>query len=360
MKKNQYRFRESIKTWFSCHAERVVSLTVIAVFSCVVALQHSDGFRSYLLRDLPQYRSASSQYSSSSSRRVLKRKIRARRPLTLQRNSLVAAGSGAAVLPLFPVPASSSSRSRLPATVPQHAAAPLEPTIASSSSASAEIGGFPPFVRTVFPVSRVPNWGAMKSPSEWNRTYAEMSNEDFVPVPAYDLAKLTRPLSELVNPRNDEEITRKLYYSTHFFGAYDVDAAEFTAVHPGVDLKLALGTPIGAIAGGRVASVHQDSILGLHVIVEHRLGGETYYSIYGHFGSVAVREGDAVRPGQMIGTVGMTGSTSGPHLHLQIDRGAKNEEDHRPYLPSFLPSPEAADRFVVHPVRFIVEHADGN
>lgn len=345
----------------------MVSLAVIGIFSTVMALQHSDGLRSYLLKDLPQYRAASvGSSSSASSRRMRRRMVRVRRPV-VKRKDFVAAGPGA-MLSIVQSASSSSVRSRAPFRVPEHAAAPAPgdvegPLSASSSSfsaVSAETGGFPAFVRSVSPVARVPDWGAMKTPAQWNRAYAEMTDADFVPVPAYDLSKLLRPLSDLVNPRNEEEITRKLYYSTKFFGAYDVDAAEFTAVHPGVDLKLALGTPVGSVAGGRVATVEEDSVLGLHVIVEHRLGGEVYYSIYGHFGTVAVREGETVRPGQTLGTVGMTGNTSGPHLHLQIDRGQPGETDHRPYLPPSVPSPEVADRFVVHPIRFIQEHADGN
>lgn len=181
-------------------------------------------------------------------------------------------------------------------------------------------------------------------------------------VPAYQIAKLTVPMKDLTDPITPEtipEITRKLYYSTRYFGAYDLDAGEFTSIHPGVDLKLARGTPVGAIAGGRVHSVSTSENLGLHVIIEHHINGEAYYSIYGHFDSVSVSAGQTVVPGQIIGKVGMTGHTSAPHVHLQIDRGAPGEADHEPYLPSSIPSPAEASRHVVNPMVFIGAHGNG-
>lgn len=215
---------------------------------------------------------------------------------------------------------------------------------------------FPPFERAVFPVSRVPNWGIMDTEEEWRRTFSEMTNEDFVPVPRYDMDTLMTPMESLLVRRAESvpAITTKLFYSTRHFAAYDLDAGEFSAVHPGVDLKLALGTPIGAIGGGRVHAVRSDARgLGLHIIIEHRIRGDTYFSIYGHFGSVHVQEGDTVRPGTIVGRVGITGNTTAPHLHLQVDRGEPDELAHQPYWPSSLPGRTEASHFTVHPLQFI-------
>lgn len=224
---------------------------------------------------------------------------------------------------------------------------------------------FPAFGRAMHPVSRVPDWGAMTTPQEWNRRYGELDDEHFTHTPTYDLRTLTIPMNTLLKERHAAEtiaaLTAKLYYSTRFFGAYDLDANEFSAIHPGIDLKLAEDTPIGAVAGGRVRDVRQNErSLGLYVIVEHRApDGETYYSIYGHLGHASVRAGDDVTAGQMIGTVGMTGNTTGPHLHLQIDRGEPNEERHEVYWPENLPSRAEADRHTVNPIVFIRQFADG-
>lgn len=211
---------------------------------------------------------------------------------------------------------------------------------------------FPPFIRAVHPVANVPNWGAMRTPKEWNRTYGQISAAEFVPVPPYDLAVLTFPLSKLVEPRRVPEITSKLYYSTRHMGTYNLNAGEYTGRHPGMDLKLAKGTPVGSIAGGRVHAVRRNRILGLHVMIEHRIRGERLFSIYGHLDATRVTAGDDVRPGQIIGTVGTSGNVIA-HLHLQIDRAVEGEKEHVPYLPAGKPSRAEADARTVHPLRFI-------
>ncbi len=209
----------------------------------------------------------------------------------------------------------------------------------------------------------MPNWGAMRTPDEWNRTYSELTEADFVSIPRYDMSVLTTPMESLTKPLRDEnipKITAKLFYSTRFFGSYDLDSGEFTWTHAGVDLKLARGTPIGAIGGGRVTSVTTTQMLGLHVIVEHRLAnGETYYSIYGHFDRAAVQAGEDIVPGQTLGYVGMTGNTSAPHLHLQIDHG-KPGENHQPYYTTVAPSAAEAAKYVVHPISFISKWRAGD
>jgi len=216
---------------------------------------------------------------------------------------------------------------------------------------------FPSFDRAVLPVTAIPNWGAMRTPDAWERTYGQMTRADFVPVPRYDIATLTQPTVLLLKNRekNVGALTAKLFYSTRFFGAYDLDAGEFSGIHPGVDIKLALDTPIGAIGGGRVYRVAKDRNMGLHVIIEHRIPDEgTLYSLYGHLGSVSVEEGEDIEPGTVVGTVGMTGQSTAPHLHLQLDRG--RETPHKRFWPTGMLTPAEAERYTVNPIVFIATH----
>ena len=180
-----------------------------------------------------------------------------------------------------------------------------------------------------------------------------MTDADFVDVPTYDLQKLAVLFRDLLNPRNIAEITRKLFYSTKFLVEYDLDAPEYSGIHTGVDLKLPIGTPIGAIAGGRVVSVSQDNELGLHVVIEHHIDDKVFYSIYGHFGFAKVKAGDDVTAGQFIGTVGMTGATTGPHLHLQVDPGIPGETSHTPYVAAQGTPRGTAEQFTINPITFI-------
>jgi len=216
---------------------------------------------------------------------------------------------------------------------------------------------FPAFGHARHVVSRVPNWGNMYTSDQWERNYKQMDEGDFVPVPRYNLRVLTTPLKELMQNREAHiaAITAKLYYSTRFMGSFNLDAGEFSGKHPGIDLKLAKGTPVGAIGGGRVHSVSTDSNLGLHVVIEHRIPDEgTFYSIYGHLGSVFVEMDEEISSGELIGAVGMTGKTTAPHVHLQVDRGAEGE--HVRYWPKANPTRSEALARTVNPITFIAQH----
>lgn len=90
--------------------------------------------------------------------------------------------------------------------------------------------------------------------------------------------------------------------------------------HHGVDLIPGYGTLIHSIAEGVVVASITDGGLGEHVIVEHEIDGETVQSVYAHmvYGSKRVSVGDTVAMGEVLGAVGNTGASTGPHLHFEI------------------------------------------
>lgn len=268
--------------------------------------------------------------------------------------------------PINEASSSSSEASVASESSSSEALAPVESSISSESSSSssqpAAVDTFPAFGSATYPVGRIPNWGAMKSKVEWERTYDEMDRTEFVRMPAYDMQELVIPLKELRETRNDPQtiriLTAKLFYSTRYFGSYNLDSGEFTGDHAGVDLKVPEGTPIASIAGGRIHAVLNEATgLGMHVMIEHRIGDETYYSIYGHLSSTSVIAGNDIEAGDIIGRSGSTGNSTGPHLHLQIDRGEAGEALHKVYWPSVTPSAAAAAEYTVHPMWFIREHS---
>lgn len=91
--------------------------------------------------------------------------------------------------------------------------------------------------------------------------------------------------------------------------------------HKGTDFAAGPGTPIYAIADGRViVAVDDESGYGQHVLIQHRLGGVDVVSLYGHMieGSSPVTVGEYVNAGDFLGLVGETGVAYGPHLHFEI------------------------------------------
>jgi murein DD-endopeptidase MepM/ murein hydrolase activator NlpD len=87
------------------------------------------------------------------------------------------------------------------------------------------------------------------------------------------------------------------------------------ALHAGLDFKAPSGAPILAAARGRVAFVGRRAGYGNIVEIDHGNGLRTRYA---HMSAFRARSGDRVRPGQVIGAVGSTGRSTGPHLHFEV------------------------------------------
>jgi murein DD-endopeptidase MepM/ murein hydrolase activator NlpD len=82
--------------------------------------------------------------------------------------------------------------------------------------------------------------------------------------------------------------------------------------HSGVDFRAGTGTPIASPAHGTVAIVADHYFSGKTVWIDHGMG---LYTQYAHLSSTAVRAGQRVKPGDLLGKVGATGRVTGPHLH---------------------------------------------
>jgi murein DD-endopeptidase MepM/ murein hydrolase activator NlpD len=85
--------------------------------------------------------------------------------------------------------------------------------------------------------------------------------------------------------------------------------------HYGLDVVAAYGSPVVATADGFVLEVNHDRLLGNSVLLKHD-GGIT--TLYGHLSKTAVRAGQQLKRGDVIGNIGSTGKSIGPHLHYEV------------------------------------------
>ncbi|MEE4315704.1 MAG: peptidoglycan DD-metalloendopeptidase family protein [Erythrobacter sp.] len=94
----------------------------------------------------------------------------------------------------------------------------------------------------------------------------------------------------------------------------------YKRMHAGMDFKARYGTPIVAVSDGRVSAAGRAGGCGIAVRLEHGGGLSTRYC---HMSRMAVGRGQQVRRGQVIGYVGSTGLSTGPHLHYEMYRGGR-------------------------------------
>lgn len=99
------------------------------------------------------------------------------------------------------------------------------------------------------------------------------------------------------------------------FGGQRIFNGKPCSYHQGVDLRGAVGTPIKAMAAGKITLSADLYYLGKAVFINH---GQGIYTLYGHMSRRDVNVGDMVKAGQQIGLVGVTGRTTGPHLHFGL------------------------------------------
>ncbi len=85
--------------------------------------------------------------------------------------------------------------------------------------------------------------------------------------------------------------------------------------HNGVDLAAPTGTPVYATADGLVSRANWFSSYGKYISIEH--GGQIQ-TRFAHLSRIAVRNGQSVKKGDLIGFVGSTGRSTGPHLHYEV------------------------------------------
>lgn len=116
--------------------------------------------------------------------------------------------------------------------------------------------------------------------------------------------------------------------SSRFGGRIDPVTKRRNSFHKGIDISAPAGTPVYAAESGIIADAgYKTSGYGNLIVIKH---GNDLATYYGHLSKIVALKGSRVRKGELIGHVGSTGKSTGPHLHFEIRKGdqALNPEDY--------------------------------
>lgn len=140
--------------------------------------------------------------------------------------------------------------------------------------------------------------GLNNLPALNNRPVEAAYNPIIIEEPA-DITTHTETTAQLPLPADSFSLTQRF----HLF-------------HPAVDLAAPIGTSIKPIAAGKVVLTNRNSFgLGNYLVVKH---GAEFYSVYAHLNEIFVKKDQEITKEVIIGTVGNTGFSTGPHLHLEV------------------------------------------
>jgi murein DD-endopeptidase MepM/ murein hydrolase activator NlpD len=137
-------------------------------------------------------------------------------------------------------------------------------------------------------------------------------------------------------PLRDTEPTRALVTSGFGDIVNTVGYLRTTGPHSGIDVPAPRGTPVYAAQAGEISAAKRHIKWGGYVAIRHN----DMVTSYMHLDDIAVKDGEFVERGQLVGTTGMTGTTSGlvPHLHFAV-KMAGEYKDPMPLFPARLQWP---------------------
>lgn len=227
-----------------------------------------------------------------------------------------------------------------------------------------------PFDGAVSPITYVPNWAKAENTNK-SRLFESFNVTDFIEIPEYNADLLADSLQ-----KNTAAFVLRYTYPVVYMGSYRGNYTEYDGSHGAVDIRAPIGTPVVATANGVVVKTKNDETGdGKYVIIRHDnvdIDGtkQTLYSGYEHLSEIIAVEGTKIQRGEVLGKVGMTGITTTPHLHFQIDKSTAPFHMFWPYT-----FKQAADlgldffgainvglgkenmiRYTIHPMDFIKNH----
>lgn len=181
-----------------------------------------------------------------------------------------------------------------------------------------------PFDGTSLPITHIPNWTNTANQNKM-LTFSDIPSNELIPIPAYDINAL----------QNENNTLLRYTYTVPYMGSYLLNYKENDGSHLGIDIRAPIGTPVLSVANGVVFRAITDRTGHKFVVIRHDnvpLNNKTttLYSAYLHLSEINAVEWQKIRKWEMLGRVGVTGITTAPHLHFQIDTG---DAPFHPYWP---------------------------
>ena len=159
----------------------------------------------------------------------------------------------------------------------------------------------------------------LRSETEWLAFNTEAEVDRLLRLSGFELEKYSELEIGLGDLKDRLDHTPSIWPTRGWLQSrFGMRADPFTGtrrLHRGVDVSNNTGTPIIASAAGRIQSVRTDRELGRSIVIEHDYG---FVTRYGHLSQIDVVRGQKVERGDVIGRMGSTGRSTGPHLHYEV------------------------------------------
>ena len=145
---------------------------------------------------------------------------------------------------------------------------------------------------------------------------------DFLKRQLYIQSKSYDEIIALCKQNDEQPVANKdLKYTASGYGRRIDPIYKTIKFHHGMDFSANTGTPVYATGNGTVTTSGRQSGYGLTVEIDH---GFDYKTLYAHLSKILVKRGQKVKRGEIIGLVGSTGKSTGPHLHYEVvNKGRK-------------------------------------
>lgn len=189
------------------------------------------------------------------------------------------------------------------------------------------------FDGTTYPIAFVPDWNVARNTNK-SLTFDQFLPSDFVELPKYDSEKLE------TGGKSAADFQLRYTYPIVYMGSYRGNYLQYDGSHPATDIRAPIGTPVLSIANGVIVKVKSsEGADGKYVVIRHEIKNaqgemERLYSSYLHLSETLATVGSQVTKGDIIGKVGMTGITTTPHLHFQIDKESATNHPYWAYTTS--------------------------